>query len=430
MNLKFKYLLFIGVIHTLLVLLVYQLLKEDKWLFIISEILLIVSLYFSYRLFKSFIKPLDLLHSGTTAIADADFSIKYLKTGSKEVDSLINVFNKMIDSLREERTRMSEQSYFIQNLIQVTPLGIIIMNLDQQISTMNPAARTIFNLNHLSDFQKLPKEKKKLFQSILDLKPGSSEILTTNGLNKYKCQVEEVIHQGFKRKFLLIDDLSSELLQTEKEAFGRIIRIMAHEVNNSIGAINSIIDTVTEFGLKADKPAMKESLILAKNRNLSLSQFMANYAAILRLPEPRMVKLDLNNLLKKCGQLYIPKAASKQIKIEFKLTKQPVSIIGDMILLEQAISNILKNAMEAIHSSGQITIRSTDNPICFSITDNGIGISKANENQLFTPFFSTKVNGQGVGLMLIRDILEKHDTDFELKTDSNSKLTTFQVRFK
>jgi len=430
MSLKLKYGIFILLLHAILVILIYYVLIDKKYYFIASEILVIISLFLSYQLYKSFIKPIDLLQSGTDAIADADFNIKYLKTGSKEIDKLVGVYNDMIDNLREERTLMSQQSYFIQNLIEVTPVGIVIMDFDHKISTINPSAKSILNLKENVIGQRLSAHQSDLISALLKMPLGTSKMISPNGLDKYKCQVNEVIHLGFKRKFFLIDDLSSELLKSEKDAYGRIIRMMAHEVNNSIGAINSILDTVVQFGLKTeDERELKESLNIARDRNHGLSRFMDNYASILRLPSPQIQKVDLANLLKKNGQLFKGRAAEQNIVINYKLPSHFVVIEADPLLLEQAISNILKNAIEAIGENGIIEISCTDEPKAFTISDNGEGIDEEAESKLFTPFFSTKPTGQGVGLMLIREILESQNAKFQLKSNKEKGWTHFKVWF-
>jgi len=429
MSLKFKFILFIGILHCIMIVLIYYVLKEYKYLFIASELLVFISLYVSYALYKSFIRPIDLLQSGTDAIADADFSIKYLKTGSREIDKLIDVFNSMIDKLREERTLMSQQSYFIQNLIEVTPIGIVIMDFDGKISNMNPSAKKIFKIKSNPVGLNLLDFNSQLINEIKKIEDTRSTVISLNGLEKYKCQINDVIHQGFKRQFILIDDLSSELLVSEKEAYGRIIRMMAHEVNNSMGAINSILDSVVEFGFSdSQDDELKESLLIAKRRNKSLSQFMANYASVLRLPEPHIKKMNLNQLVKKSGQLFIPTAKNKNIEIVFKLGSGPISINGDAVMLEQALSNIIKNAIEAIHTDGQIIISTSASPNQFTIADNGSGILPENTSKLFKPFFTTKATGQGVGLMLIREILHLHKTSFSLKAEDG--WTKFNVIFK
>lgn len=429
MSLKFKYILFIGLLHTVLVLLTYQILRENKWIFIASEFIIMISLYLSYLLYMALIKPIDLMQTGADAIRDKDFTIKYLKTGSSEVDKLVTVYNAMIDKLREERTSMSEQSYFLQKIMDVSPLGILICDFDEKITLANPAAKKLLRLPKYEEGKTFTKIDNPIVQAIQNLDFGEAKVISINGIDKYKCQVSEVVHQGYKRKFYIVDDLSTELIQSEKEAFGRIIRMMAHEVNNSMGAVNSIIDTVVEYGFEdAKDEEYKESLTIARDRNQALAKFMDNYASILRLPEPTLKLKNLSSILKKCGQLFVPIANEKGIKIHFELAKEPVQIKVDNILLEQAISNIIKNAIEAIEGPGNIYIRSHSNPKGFTIADDGIGIPEKLKHKLFTPFFSTKPTGQGVGLMLIRDILQLHKASFSLKTNKEHGLTQFEVR--
>ncbi len=430
MSLRFKYILFIAIIHTVLILVIYQLLEDNKWLFLGTELLVVFSLFLSYELYKGFIKPIQLMQSGVDAIADADFSIKYTKTGSFEINNLIETYNQMIDRLREERTLMTGQSYFLQNLIEVTPLGIIIMDYDGKLSNVNPSAAEILDITDNWTDKRLDQYTSELIPRIQKIANNDPTLIEVNGIDKYKVQINEVVHKGFKRKFILIDDLSTEMLKTQKDAFGKIIRMMAHEVNNSMGAVNSILDTVVEYGFKeGDDPLLKESLEIARDRNLGLGKFMANYASILRLPEPQMQKMDLTLLLKKSGQLFIPKAKELDISIEFDLPKHPVTITGDKLLLEQALSNIIKNAIEAIHEDGDIKISCTEYPTTVIISDNGEGIPNKIAHKIFTPFFSTKPTGQGVGLMLIRDILTSHNTDFSLQTNPKTTWTEFKVRF-
>jgi len=140
MSLKNKYIIYTIALHSVFITLIYFVFKDNLKFFVISEFLVFISLFFSYLLYKSFIRPISLIQSGTDAIADKDFSIKYLKTGSIEVDHLVEIYNKMIETLREERTQISEQSHFIKKLIEVTPIGIIIMDYDGLISNINLSA--------------------------------------------------------------------------------------------------------------------------------------------------------------------------------------------------------------------------------------------------------------------------------------------------
>ena len=430
MSLKFKYIALIGLLHLVLVVLVYYTLEDHKWVFILSEILIFISLYMSYRLYKALIKPIELMQSGTEALKEADYSIRYLKTGSSEMDKLIEVFNSMTDALREEKIAMSEQSYFIQKLIDATPIGIIIMDYDGNVSRINPSARNMLGLKRAEGIDNLSNSASSLARLLNDLPISDPAVISLNAIERYKCQVSEVIHQGFKRKFILIDDLSMELLKSEKDAYGKVIRMMAHEVNNSIGAVNSILDTVHEFGFADNTdPELRDSLRVAKERNDQLNIFMAKYAEMLRVPAPQLRPMDLCELVKKCGQLFRPMAQERDISIEFDFKKEPVTVLSDPILLEQVLSNVIKNAIESIHNDGDIVIKITGTPLSCVISDNGMGIPDDVEAKLFSPFFSTKPTGQGVGLMLTREILTSLNAQFSLKTNHVSGWTDFKIVF-
>ncbi len=430
MSLKLKYILFIALLHSALLVLIYFVFAKDKHYFIACEILVLISLLFSVHIYRSFTKPFEMLQSGTDAIKAADFTIKYLKTGLPEIDKLVEVYNEMIDRLRRERTLLTEQSYFMQKLIDVTPIGILIMDYDGKIAEINPAAQQILNVRANVKGQLLSELNNPLVIEALKMNDGERRIISVSGSTRYKCQTNNIVHQGFKRKFILIDDLSLDFLKSEKEAYGRIIRMMAHEVNNSMGAINSILDTVIEFGFENNEDEIyTESLRTARDRNLGLAKFVDNYASILRLPKPHFQKTDLASLLKRTGQLFVPQAAEKEIEIIFEVPNYMVVINADPILLEQAVSNIIKNAIESIGSKGQVKVICQAEASAFIISDNGEGITKENQQNIFKPFFSTKQTGQGVGLMLIREILLMHKAQFELKTNQETGWTNFRVVF-
>lgn len=392
-----------------------------------SEVGVLISLYLSYELYKAFIRPIVLMQGGADAILEEDFSVKFTPTASGDVNKLIHVYNSMIDRLRLERTSMEEQSHFVQKLINVSPLGIVILDYDNIVTEFNEKARTMLQVGENligSDIEDTPS---RLLTRISELEVGTSEIITLDGITKFKCQVAEVIQKGFRRKFILMDNMSSELLATEKEAYGRIIRMMAHEVNNSMGAINSIIDSVLEFGLKLpEEMDLASSLEIAKERNTRLSAFMSNYAAVLRLPAPDLVKINISHLLKKSAQLYIPIAREHKIGMHMDVEAE-ATIFADETLLEQAFSNIFQNSIEAIGRGGNIQVKLQTSPFLIDIIDDGSGIKDDLKAKLFTPFFSTKETGQGVGLMIVREILASHNLQFRLRTDSITRLTHFEI---
>ena len=428
MSLRIKYFLFIAIIHITIAYLCFLVLRDQKLYFLLSEFGILFSLFLSYLMYRSFIRPLDFMYSGTDAITDKDFTIKFVKTGSKEMDKLIDVYNNMIDNIREERIQVEEQHFFLKKLISASPNGIIILDYDEKITDINPRAMKLLELNENAIQQPIANFSNPILQQITQLEVGKANIISNEGFEKYKCEVSHFIHRGFKRKFILIQELSKEILEAEKRAYGKIIRMMAHEVNNSIGAINSILQTHVEYNTEENSDE-RESLEIAIERNNSMSSFMKNFAKVVRLPKPHLEKIELNELLQNIGKLMESQANTKNITIELHLHKKPILTFIDSKQMEQVLVNIIKNSIESIDNQGVIQIISQNSPATFIIRDNGHGISPEVANKLFTPFFSTKADGQGVGLTLIREVLLNHDAQFNLKTNKDG-WTEFRIVFK
>lgn len=395
-----------------------------------SEAILLVSFYLSYLIYRSFIYPIELLKTGKIAIQEEDLTIKYIPTGVKEIDSIIEVYNEMIEQLRKEKTRTVEQSYFLENLINQSPIAMIILGYDQEIQMINKQAIKMFELEHLKGLR-LDAINHPLAEALLKMSLNEEKTIKLSATELYKCQIKEIIHKGFARKFILIEDLTPEILAAEKEAYGKVIRMMAHEVNNSMGAVNSILSSINEFVFDEDSdPEMKASLEIAINRNQSLAKFTDNFAEIIRLPKPNIQSIDLHHLIEDILQLFKFQLKDSNIDVEINFAIIPMIVKADPIHMQQVLSNIIKNSIEAIGQNGMIKVESLTNPSRLIIRDNGSGIDPNIANELFTPFFSTKMNGQGIGLMLIREILIEHGFSFNLSTDNNTSITNFEILFK
>lgn len=430
MKLKSKFLLYSSLIHITLIFLLFLLLKIDRYIFIIGEVLVICSIGVSIWLYRSISEPFKLISAGIESIKDKDFNTRLIKVGHPEMDELIDVYNQMIDQLREERIKQSEKNYFLSKLIEASPSGIIMLDSENKIASMNVAAAKLpgFNLTlkgqNLADLQgKLPHELNKL-------QDGTSEILSINGSQIYKCQKAHFVDRGFSHYFIMIEELSEEIYAKEKGAYEKVIRMMSHETNNSIGAINSILTTVINYKDQLQEKYQDDyqnALSVAINRNKALSSIMSNFANVVKIPEPIKERTDLHKLLKTVQVLMDAQAKNKTIEWEWQL-EAPESIVDiDVQQIELVLINVIKNSIEAIEKSGIIILRTSNSPISLSILDNGAGISNEVNKQLFSAFFSTKKNGQGIGLTLTREILYNHGIQFSL--ESSNGWTEFKLDF-
>jgi two-component system, NtrC family, nitrogen regulation sensor histidine kinase NtrY len=424
MKIRTKYTLFIAVIHLAALSMSYFIFRENKLLFLLIECVILVSLALSWSLYKDLIRPIEMLAGGVEAIRDRDFSVKLVHTGAREMDGLVEVYNQMMDQLRRERVLQQEQHFFLDKLLETAPVGALILDFEGQPESLNPRGIELLGLPRPMPHQKPHiSTDHPLWPAIAQLVPGQSTIIQTDSAKKFKLSKAKFIDRGFPRAFVLIEELTAELLAAEKKAYGKVIRMMAHEVNNSVGAVNSILDTARQL---ENDPVLANALAVAVERNEHLSQFMRHFADVIRLPEPRRERFDLHELLRKTAILMEYMAAQRGIVFQFDLAPLPLFIAADMQQMEQLLINVLKNAIEAIDGQGIVLIRTMNKPSTLHIIDNGKGIPPEVAPLLFSPFFSNKNGGQGVGLTLVREILLQHQFAFSLQTVANGT-TVFEV---
>jgi two-component system, NtrC family, nitrogen regulation sensor histidine kinase NtrY len=432
MRLRTKYILFVVILHLIALVLSWFIFKNDEVLFIASEIFILISILIAFQLYKQLLQPLQLLMRGAEAIKDRDFNVKFVATGTYEMDQLINVYNHMIDELRNERIRQEQQHLFLEKLIHTSPTGILILDYDERIHEANPKALKLLEIEEKAVIGKsIDEVMHPVLQQIKQLASGESKTITYNGVNTYKLQKSHFIDRGFARHFVMIEELTAEILAAEKKAYGKVIRMMAHEVNNTIGPVNSIINSALrtdKLWKEAEAETLQNALQVAFERNNNLNLFMRNFAEVVRLPEPVKKNIDLHTLIRSIAQLMEMKAGEKQVQFLYNLSEKPFTICADQQQLEQVIINIIKNAIEAIEDSGIISFETNTSTKRLVITDSGKGISQHNVDQLFSPFFSTKKDGQGIGLTLVKEILLNHGFEFSLQTVEPGK-TKFEIRF-
>ncbi|MCU7549375.1 ATP-binding protein [Chitinophagaceae bacterium LB-8] len=431
MKLRTKFLLFMAFLHLVTLVLSFMIFRENKLLFIASEALIIISLWLSWGLYKELIQPLKTLMTGVEAIQDRDFNIKFLPTGKYEMDQLIGVYNNMIDQLREERTRQQQQHFFLEKLIATAPTGIIILDYDYRIEQVNPKAEELLHLEEKMLKGRVVAEiQHPLLQHFANLTSGEARTISINGMNTYKLQLSHFVDRGFPRHFITIEELTAEILAAEKNVYGKVIRMMAHEVTNTVGPVNSILQSAlkTDVFENERNSTLQNALQVAINRNSNLNQFMRNFADLVKLPQPVRNKVNVHQLVHNVCDLMSIKAEEKEVSFIFELDEQPFFIAADEQQLEQALINIVKNALEAMETKGSITFQTDAASSLLRIADTGKGITESEAEHLFAPFFSTKKDGQGIGLTLVRDILRNHGFEFSLKTIAPHQ-TVFTIKF-
>lgn len=431
MRLKSMFFLLILLLVCLVLLLAYMVLGGHSFkLFFWIEGLMVLVIVLLFLLYQRIIKPLYTLGNGMDLLNEQDFSSRLGRVGQKETDRIVDVFNRIMDQLKNERLRLREQNHFLDLLIQASPMGVIILNLDRQILSVNPAACKMLRItgeeevigNTLSGRNDLP-----LLEELDRVPLDGSQTIRLSDANVYKCSHSSFMDQGFSHDFYLIEMLTQEVFKAEKKAYEKVIRMISHEVNNTTAGITSTLDTLeSTFSGMEDMKDVCDVLQISIDRCYSMSRFITNFADVVRIPEPQCKPTSLNELVTSCKRFMETICMSRNIELRMELADDLPMVEIDRSLFEQVLVNIIKNSAESIGRQGHIYIRTTTHPLCLEVGDDGQGISKETEAKLFSPFFSTKPNGQGIGLIFIREVLQRHQCSFSLKTYADG-ITRFKI---
>ena len=406
-------------------------LKERGTLVYVGEAVITLSLIVLVYFYRKVFQPLNSIANGMDLLREQDFSSRLAPVRQAEADRIVDMFNRMMDQLKNERLRLREQNHFLDLLINVSPMGVVILDFDGKISMLNMAAMRFLGYTVADElvgksFQDLDAP---LAGEIARLPRDTVETIRLSDAMIYRCSRLSFIDRGFAHPFVLIESLTTEVVKAEKKAYEKVIRMIAHEVNNPTAGITSTLETVGE-ALKEmdDTEDIQEVMKVCVERCYGMSRFITNFANVVKIPEPSLEQVRLNDRVTACRMFMETVCRDRRITFHNELCPENPTVRIDTVLFEQVLVNIIKNAAESIGECGDIYIRTTASPVTLEIADSGKGISREVEAKLFSPFFSTKPNGQGIGLIFIREVLTKHGCTFSLRTYSDG-LTRFRISF-
>ncbi|MDO4162954.1 MAG: ATP-binding protein [Bacteroides sp.] len=395
-------------------------------LYIVEGIVVFI-LFYLMVFYQRIVKPMNTIGNGMELLREQDFSSRLSPVGQYEADRIVNIFNRMMEQLKNERLRLREQNHFLDLLIQASPMGVVILTLDGQVSQVNPMGLKMLGVRLDETVGKnLEDVDSPLAAELAGITKEETKVVRLNDANVYKCTYSSFIDRGFSHPFYLIERMTEEVMRAEKRAYEKVIRMIAHEVNNTTAGITSTLDTV-EQALSAEKEMedICDMMRVCTDRCFSMSRFITRFADVVKIPEPTLTSVNLNELVSTCKRFMEGMCNDRNIVLRLECDPEVGKVRLDASLFEQVLVNIIKNAAESIDRDGEIVVR-TMAPASIEVTDNGAGIDKETEEKLFTPFFSTKPNGQGIGLVFIREVLTRHGCTFSLRTYSDG-LTRFRI---
>jgi nitrogen fixation/metabolism regulation signal transduction histidine kinase len=359
------------------------------------------------------------------AMVQGDYSLRARTSeGDRALNELVGSINSLALRLTKQRIESIESQLLLQTVIKHIDVAIIALNDSNELVMCNPSASKLLQIPETTIGEVFTDSNQQLTQ-VNAMANGQSQVvsLTFSGQQgKFNVHKETYRENGKQQKLLFITDVSTMLRSEERKAWQSLVRVISHEINNSLSPIASISQSLQRLIIKQSNIAdhtdfLIEGLTVIAQRTKSLGDFVNSYKQIASLPEPAKKLTSIANLVRKVAKLY------PEDIVEMP-TVNDVSLSVDAVQLEQVLINLVKNAVEAIKNSnveGKVCIKWEQQGKNFKlvILDEGTGVS--NLDNLFVPFYTTKAQGTGIGLVLCRQIIEAHGGKLSLANRLDKK---------
>jgi nitrogen fixation/metabolism regulation signal transduction histidine kinase len=340
---------------------------------------------------------------------------------------------RVLTRLRASRSERDEQAQYLQTLVNHVPVALISIDERGAVKMLNMAARRLFE-SSLTQAAQLARYGEPFAVSLESLSAGNTAILRmdrSSGTLLLKAAATEIVTRGLRTRLVSLQNIENEMSAQELEAWQTVIRVMAHEVMNSLTPVSSLATTAHDLvrdvlqQLPADDPRAaslsdaRDALEAVSRRSEGLLHFVRGHRRLTKPLAARIEVMPVQRLFARIQRLLASDLADRDIRMLTRVEPETLELAMDTELLDQGLINLVRNAIEALRDtpSGQIALlayREPDGRIAISVSDNGPGIAPDQREKVFVPFFTTKRQGSGIGLTLVRQIAAAHGASVDV----------------
>jgi len=422
-------------------------LYHDKWyLTSIAALVIIIGLmleliYFVEKYNRTFNKLL-------LSIKYKDFA-KSFTPGKEESISQEqkNAFNEIIEAFQNVRIEKESHYEYLQALIEHMTVGIICLEEQDNVYLVNTAAKNILNINLFNKIDTIKRVDIDLYKSFKEIKTSEKKIIKTTINNEMVqllawCTELKIRDRPFK--IISFQNIKNELDQQELESWQKLIRILNHEIMNTVTPISSLsteINNMLEDSAgnrknlndvaRDDMEDIYQGLKTIERRSKGLLKFVKTYKNIARLPKPNFIQLKVEDLFRTISTLLEPELRKEKIKFTLAINEPDMLIYADKEMMEQTLINLILNAKDAVketeNSAIELKAFTLHDKINIEVIDNGCGIEKEHAENIFVPFFTTKKTGSGIGLSLAKQIISLHKGNIQIHSQINAGTTVRMI---
>ncbi|MBJ2173094.1 histidine kinase [Aureibaculum sp. A20] len=383
------------------------------------------------------------------AIKNEDFTLHFPEKDLIEsFQSLNQSLNRVNALIQDVHLKKQEQEQYYQEILKHSNIGILTFNEKGHIIFSNPTVERLLNYKPLNHIKQLAQVDKGLYALFEDLKPFDQKLYQlTNEREKTQLAIKSTSININKQELLLvvIQDINKELDEKETDSWVKLIRVLTHEIMNTITPITSISESILRYFKKDDEMVNADTfevkhientikgLEVIKEQGNDLMSFVQSYRTLLSVPEPDKEIVEAEKLLSKVLVLMQQDGVNNQVEIKLDITPENLELFVDSKQITQVMINLAKNALQSLGNkeNGNIIMSAginNANKKYITVTDNGAGIAPELIEEIFVPFFTTKNSGTGIGLSLSKQIMQLHGGSLMVYSVPD-KNTTFVLTF-
>ena len=388
---------------------------QRPWGFTIGIVILWLMLAFALR--RHIVSPLQTVSNVVAALREGDFSVRGRQSRSLNphdtLEELIREVNELARLLHAQRLGAVEAAALLSKVMEEIDVAVYTFDAENRLKLLNRSAAQLLNLAPERAIGKTASEL-ELLEYLDDTGPRVRDASFAGRTGRWEIRRSAFREEGRPHRLLVFSDLTRTLREEELQAWQRIVRVIGHEINNSLTPIKSISGSLQSQMVKPDRAAdweqdLERGLEIIGSRAEALGRFMNAYTRLAKLPKPRLQPVDIGDLVRRIAGL------ETRMTVHLHSTK-PLTVFADADQLEQVVINLIRNAVDASIETGggvAVTWDSCPTHADLRIEDEGPGLS--NTSNLFVPFFTTKPGGSGIGLVLSRQIAEAHGGSLRLE---------------
>ena len=405
----------------------------------------LISVFILVNIYKQIDQTNRALLRFLQSIKYSDFSQTFTtKKRGKTFDDLNDSFNEVMNQFRKTRSEKEEQNRYLQTVLRHVGVGLIAFDTTGKIEFINPAARKILGINQISHLNILDQFEDSLSIKLLELKSGEKttvKIFDETDVVQLIVYATEFKMRDTLYKLVSLQNIQSELEEKELEAWQKLIRVLTHEIMNSVTPISSLSSTVNQMLINGKSEKLEDEQIddiknavnTIQRRSEGLINFVENYRSLTKIPKPNFEIFAIENLFERVEKLLSNDLKKNAIIFEKSVQPQSLELTADVSMIEQILINLIINSIHALKNQDEKKIKlnasmSDKGRVLVKVTDNGPGILENVQDKIFIPFFSTKSSGSGIGLSLARQIMRSHRGNIRVSSQPNEE-TTFTLIF-